>query len=601
MKIYPSQHEVEKVSEINLDTDVVLAYIDTDHKDYKISVQSTLPYKDRAVEVLPYESFSTYDVKLFKKMGEPTPGREDTYDNYFEIDNNEVLKREDERYIYMPSGSISFMPQRFSYSIIGKKKLTYMTNKTYNLKVGCSSETLSKQLIKLFGAAPEQKICPSNIWVNNKDVSHMSLINQTIEDMDFMFIDSDNGKCYKRTTKEIDKEAFLNQSVNVWTISDTIPFTSAEGTTQINQNVLYNNVQVDNSLFLTSSIPQKEGTILHHICSGTTTIAAIYEHTGKAFEIITKSSLFEHIDKNIKAIYEILFYVYKMSYKRTAPTIDWITDEVPDYVIVDNKLTFKDKFTSKKKIHESFSLNADEIDFVDVIIDKDNVVVDKFVNNYIVFKKLYTDQYAEFADPKRPTNGKSIYTARQNIVYFDDFVYMIEEDVEKCITYEREDNAYILSIAGFKHSSGNINLKNNGLNTITVPLTTVSNYVEKVIDKIDIALCINNGLVQFVDLTEYNGWYGTKICIITIERVVGDVQIFDMRTRGGGLPEDKDGNDSLLDIGHINGLAYRKAGALIFTLPKRLEPHKELILKTIEKHMTSEKYPILIFEGDDKK
>lgn len=598
MKIYPSQHEIEKVSEINLDTDVVLAYIDTNHKEYQVSVTSTLPYKDKAVEVLPYQVFDTYDVKLFKQAGQPTPGQENMYDHYTEIDNGQVLKREDDKYIFMPSGSVSFIPQRFSYSIIGKKKLTYKTNKTYNLKIGCSDEELSKQIIKLFGTAPEQKICPSNIWVNNKDISHMSLINQTMDNMDFMFINSDNGQNYRLTRESIDKDIFLDRSINTWIISDKLPYTSIEGTTQMNQTALYNKAEINNSLFLASSIPNKDGAIIHHIFSGSATPAAIYEYKGRGFEIVTKKSLFDNIEQNIKVIYEILFYVYKLSYKKTTPIVDWIADSVPDYIMVDGKLTVKDKFMSTKKIHELFSLNIDEVDFVNVLIDKSNVVVDKFVNNYIVFKKLYKDNYAEFADPEKPAGSKSIYTARQDIVYFDNFVYMIEENIEKCISYARNDNSYDIAISGFKHSSGNINLLNNGLNKINVPLTIVSNYVEEVVEKIDIAVCINNGLVQFVDMTEYNEWYGTRICVVTIERVLGDTQIFDMRTRGGGIPDGNKGNYSLLDIGHVNGLAYRKAGALIITLPSRLKEHKELIEKTIIKHMTSEKYPIILFEGE---
>ena len=58
-------------------------------------------------------------------------------------------------------------------------------------------------------------------------------------------------------------------------------------------------------------------------------------------------------------------------------------------------------------------------------------------------------------------------------------------------------------------------------------------------------------------------------------------------------------NQELLDIGYIKGLAYRKSGAIIVTLPKRLEQYKELIENVVKKHMVAEKFPVILFEGDD--
>ena len=72
-----------------------------------------------------------------------------------------------------------------------------------------------------------------------------------------------------------------------------------------------------------------------------------------------------------------------------------------------------------------------------------------------------------------------------------------------------------------------------------------------------------------------------------------------MRRRGGGLPIEEEDDYNLLDIGNIYGLAYRKAGTVVITLPIKLKVYDEIIKKLIKKHIVAEKLFVIIYE--DKK
>ena len=98
---------------------------------------------------------------------------------------------------------------------------------------------------------------------------------------------------------------------------------------------------------------------------------------------------------------------------------------------------------------------------------------------------------------------------------------------------------------------------------------------------------------------DYNESLGKIIATINISKSSDMTVIYDMRQRGGGLPEDFEDANDLLDIGYIKGSPYRKSGAIIFTFPERLKSNKEEIEKIVRKHMVAEKYPIIIFEESE--
>ena len=64
MKIYPAKHKIIQTPEINLITDIPLAYVDTDSKEYTCKINPKLEY-DEIKPILPYQEFESYDVALF--------------------------------------------------------------------------------------------------------------------------------------------------------------------------------------------------------------------------------------------------------------------------------------------------------------------------------------------------------------------------------------------------------------------------------------------------------------------------------------------------------------------------------------------------------
>ena len=85
---------------------------------------------------------------------------------------------------------------------------------------------------------------------------------------------------------------------------------------------------------------------------------------------------------------------------------------------------------------------------------------------------------------------------------------------------------------------------------------------------------------------------------IQIRKDKKETLIYDMRQRGGGLPESEKDNYNCFDIGHIFGRPYRKGGTLIITLPSKLKEYKDTIEETVKQYCVAEEYPIILFEEE---
>ena len=64
MKIYPSRHNIVQTPAVDFTTDIPLAYIDTDYKDYKVSIKGMLG-STGITPVLPYQELPSENVVLF--------------------------------------------------------------------------------------------------------------------------------------------------------------------------------------------------------------------------------------------------------------------------------------------------------------------------------------------------------------------------------------------------------------------------------------------------------------------------------------------------------------------------------------------------------
>jgi hypothetical protein len=611
MKIYPSKHEIVQTKKIDMDFDIPLAFINTDYSGYNIDIipwtNSYAVSSEKAV--LPYTTFDSIDTALFYKGREPVSNQKKA----------ELLIRNKEGYYYMPSSFKSFTPQNFAFSVVCKKHMTYRIDKMYNISVACDEPTTSmnfiNQLMKVFGDAPSRKLCPANITINNKDISPLSLIDTTIKDADFLFLISHDGIHYTKENNgvlvtnpsmPINFNDLFKEHTNVWlsvddaemelisSIGESFDMTTMSFHTQAN-------AYADHCLEIKALDESKY--VLHRLFSNTskTPVYIKEDITTGAFLIITHNSFFDKIEKNVDVIYEVLSYVYFNSYVETAKKTEWITDVMPDFIALEGNLIKKTGFVVDLNPSRIFGINEDEIFPLKVIVhDAENIIVESMSSTNIFFKKDLTNKYKEYFDPIQKSIGSiSIFTERKDVLIYDeaDMIYELYDsikDKDKCFWFT-EDDDYYLTIRNFINSRAGIYIKNEEKQRI--PTTRVINQKEIITQKEDIYLCYKDGISNLIFKDLYTQEDGIIMATVKINQIKEPSKVFDMRQRGGGIPErDEDEIGDLLDISNVLGRPYRPGGTLIITLPKRLEPYEELILKAIKKNMIAEDLPIIFFE-----
>jgi hypothetical protein len=592
MRIYPGRHQIQQVDKVNLNTDIPLAFIDTNYKDYVVNILPKFS-SDKMDVVVPYSEFASLDVCLFDK-------------NRNLLNNTSLLQRDRDKYYYVPQKAVTFNPQRFNYSVVGKRCMTYRMDKQYNIKVGCiDNETLdfSKLLIKVFGDAADRQLCPQNIAVNNKDISVQSLSNSSIAQNDFVFMRSTDGNLDKYTGKPIDINQFVNNHTNLWISVDTFPYTLLQTSTKpelkLSSPVLYNDLTLPDKIFDLSAVTKKDEITIHNIFNDTYSTVLIQQYKDKGFVIITPAGFLDNINTNVKLFYEILMYVYLQSYCVSDTINDWIADTVPDFIAMNNKLIQKDKFTSSMEYYRLLDLSSEEVNLVGVNITPDNVKFSGLSNNYIVFRKDISGTNAQYSDPGKPAGAISVFTPRQNIIYYQDFVYNIEDNIQEKISWEFDNNNLIFSIKPFVNTLNDINITLES--NLSYRLFKVIDYKEQKITEAIVYLVCKENILNLISKETYKDTDGIIIAEIQITQSDNISQIYDMRQRGGGYPDNTNPSVScLMDIGNMSGSAYRKAGTFVITLPKRLQKYEELITKVIDKHMVAEELPIILFEDKEE-
>lgn len=591
MKIYPGKHQIVTTDKVRTGIDIPLAFIDANHKEYQKTCLSKFN-TDQMNVVVPYQTFNSLDVCLFDK------------DKNL-INNTTVLQRNGDSYSYVPEKAITFEPQRFNYSVLGKKNMTYSTVKNYDLKVGCIDNDnldFSKNLIKVFGNAAARNLCPSNLSVNQNDISMYSLINTSIEKTDFIFIRSTDGIHYKDTGLAINFEELMANNSNVWLSIDNFPVALIDST--INKEmallkpVLYNTVTIPDKVFAMKSLPLSTEYTYHNLFTGDYSPICIKEVFNKGFIIMTPATFLDTVDKNVKLFYETMLQIYLKSYLTSETINEWITDLIPDYVVMNNKLIPKDKFTSKSEYYKLFNLEKTDINLLNVLISANNVKFAGISNDLICFKKEYMGDSAKYADPQKPADSLMIFTPRQNIMFYKDYVYTVEENINDKIDLEIMTDRLIVSVKPFAQSLDGIHVTTES--HLEYIMIDIVNMKEVKKTEASLYLVCKENILKLIEKSTYTVSAGIIIAEIQIKLSDNKTAVYDMRQRGGGLPDHiKPATQSLLDVGHIDGMAYRKAGTLIITLPKRLEAYEELITATIKSHMVAEEFPVILFESEE--
>lgn len=622
MKIYPSTHKIKSVtdSHIDLDLNIPLAYIELDYSKYNIEKKvKDISNKEIKQEVLYNQSFDSADIKLFNKFNE-------------EVNMDNLLTRVGDKYYYRPKEAIMFKPQTFNYEATIKKSLTYKIANEYKINVACvddpDSLDLSDRLSIGFSNPSARDIVPPNIIVNDNRIDSKAFTDMSLDDCDFLFIESFEGLYYDDVLDdktEIDKDLFLDNNTSLWITADynrRYPHVSSESSKQyiINKSLLNNNLTVNSSYYFNiNTLPYNPSVKYHNIFKGDDMPIVIIEHLGKGFEIVSHSDVLKNIGDNIQLIYEVLMYCYLNSYKKTTVLNQWVTNEVPDYQIEYGTLTKKKYLTSSINIFDYFGLSSSEMTLYSVNImgdyenqnnpntfDSDIDLFDytteiAFIgvsNGRLMFTKTASNASPYNTEPKKPAGWISIFNG-DYVIYLKELHYIIETDLSEKIFTSTSDENLEVNVLAFKSTSLGVNTQ-KPFEAVIPFIKTEVNSIQR-IKEANYLFYINkeNQYLGYVFTDDFSDELGIPLFEIKIYQTTDAVNVTDMRQLGGGLKEDQDDNYNLLDIGHINGRPYRKTGTIVFTLPKRLEQYSDLVEKAINKYIGASEVPVIFYEDKE--
>jgi hypothetical protein len=175
----------------------------------------------------------------------------------------------------------------------------------------------------------------------------------------------------------------------------------------------------------------------------------------------------------------------------------------------------------------------------------------------------------------------------------------MEDAIQDKISWTIDGDYLLVKVKPIINTINSINItQESGLR---FRLFKVVNYKEQKITEATLYLICKENILFLADKETYVNTDGIIIAEIYISQSENQSKVYDMRQRGGGYPEDvTPPTQCLLDVGNIYGMAYRKAGTLIITLPKRLEQFEDLITNVVKKHMVAEELPIILFEDKEE-
>lgn len=615
MKIFPSTHNIKSVtdSHVDLDLNIPLAYIELDYNKYDIQKSmEDIMSKEIKQEVLLNQKFDSANIKLFNKFNEA-------------VNMDNLLTRVGDSYYYRPKDIITFKPQYFNYNATIKRKLEYKISNTYDINIACiddpDSLDLSQRIASGFSNPSSREITPPNISINKNRIDAQAFSDMSGEDCDVVIIESPDGKYYDDSLDPIliDKEEFLNKNIAIWLASDfnlEYPHENEFGGMdfQISNPILNNKAKINSETYFSySALPYNPNVIYHNIFIGDKMPVVIIEHIGRGYEIISSSDIIKDIPKNITLMYECILYCYLNSYKKTEDLSQWICSSVPDYQVESGKLVKKQYFVSDIDLYKYFNLKSTEMDLYAVNItdsEMNSILESKIDDLYeptstvhfigmsggrLMFNQNITKDSAYNLEPEKPIGWVSLYDG-DNIVYMKEIHYTIETNLDNKIYTIVNDYDLAVKILAFKSSS-------LGIDTqipidLTIPfIKTEVNGIER-IREAQYAFYINldSHEVNFVFDEDYEDTLGIKLFTIKVSQTPDAINITDMRQLGGGLVEDEPDNYNLMDIGHVNGRPYRKAGTLVFTLPTKYKEYEDVILKAINKYISASDIPVILFE-----
>jgi hypothetical protein len=190
-------------------------------------------------------------------------------------------------------------------------------------------------------------------------------------------------------------------------------------------------------------------------------------------------------------IYEVMMYIYLLSYKKSKRKEEWITYNVPDYEVSNNHIYTKNEFLSHMSLNQLIDLPTNEysvykIDFynnnTDIPIPQNESIKHPLIeckdilNNRLVFNLIETEGCI-YTEVDKPTNWISIYKDGK-IYYLDRLYYYIESNITNKLFIIEDNDNLLIKLYPFKSSKYNLNIKTDLSLTIEGIKTTV-NYVRR--------------------------------------------------------------------------------------------------------------------------
>ena len=373
IKIYPSKHKIELINESRFDTDlnIPLSYINLDYTKYKIDktihndfLQSDVNRNIKMIPILPGEEIPDIEKLVFNKHEEV-------------INPLDYYKKIGAKYYFTPM--YEFIPNKFSYNVVAKKNMTYKTSNKYNINVACIDDSdsldLSSRLAKILINPASRQLVPPNISINNNTENITTLTDMSYEEADFVFMETHDGYWLDADhNNEAMISNFLDDNVNVWVGCDDhyyYRYTNDDmGYMTFGTSGLFQDFELKRSLLSTNTsirsknyfnlnrseyINQPEKNI-YNLFTDRLSPVLIVEHIGKGFEIISHNDVLQNPENYKDLIFEVMMYVYLISYRRSRTVNEWITYTIPDYEVINNVLYTKKNFSSSYTLNDLLNI-----------------------------------------------------------------------------------------------------------------------------------------------------------------------------------------------------------------------------------------------------
>lgn len=552
-------------------SDIPVSYIMTNTDSYEIKINKLNAQFEETKEIRPFDVCN-----------------EEYY--YFDSNENKIdylhtELNENGQTVYLPENYTEFVPEKFRAEALVKRNVPYNNTDIFNMRISCFDEGTAEKLIAVFGDAPDRNICPNNITVNNKSTNVYSLIDSDIEENDFVFVRTIDGKAIKAEgdTQYLDYSRALSVHTNLWIGVDTFNGLKEVENDESGISFMYSKLYADHI----HEIKTKDGFTYRfdvtkdiedlpmdtyqysNLFSDEYPPILLLEKENEGFIIISHNSFIDDIEKNIKLFYEILLHVFLSKYEKAISKESWITDNPIDYIGKQGVVCLKNhEEINLSKMLENKNCNiGDNYQLIAIDANNSNVIfTDIDSKNNLYFSKINK------TDPAKKITEKTMFSINGTVIqYSEEVIMLIENKMNINVVNER-----YIRIDKCKSSKYRLNQEENTL--LKIPDLAKMYYLVLVKTSDD-------SYFRLVDRTDYDYDF---IKIAEIKTVLyNNIENIDIRKCGGGLPENivevlDDYN--LQDISHLKGRPYRNAYTSVIKLPKRLQKYDGIIKTELEKH-----------------